>query len=145
MSSMKDSGSLPEENLSQQEFSRLIYGGNVSMGFDPAENLFKVTYNERYWDEVYDPVWKGDCVTNSEKQIEFLVELWYRLNPDLTWTCIKGRRKSIQVFIVSSEFCKKGREFVLVQLFESRILHEPQISQGFNFEEGNSVWQNLPD
>ncbi|OOG78293.1 hypothetical protein [Algoriphagus sp. A40] len=144
MSSIKDSVSLPEETLTKEEFDRLTFSAGVSMVFDPAEKLYKVTFNERCWEEVYDPVWKGECVTNSEKQIEFLVELWYRLNPDGSWTCIKGKRESIQVFIVSSEYCKKEREFVLSKLTETRILTEPKFYQRFNFENGDSVWKSVP-
>lgn len=144
MSSIKDSGSLPEEILSKEEFSRLVYSGGVNMVFDPAEKLFKVTYNERCWDEVYDPVWVGKCVTNSEKQIEFLVEIWYRLNPDGSWACIKGKRESIQVFIVSSEYCKEVREFVLSKLTETRVLHESKIFQRFDYQNGDSIWRNIP-
>lgn len=143
MGSIKDSGSLPEENLTQAEFSRLAYSAGVSTVFDPAEKLLKVTYNERCWDEVYDPIWKGECVTNSEKHIEFLVELWYRLNPDGSWSCIKGKRESFQAFIVSSEYCKKEREYVLTKLTEERILHEAKIFQRFSFESGDSVWKDV--
>ncbi len=144
MSSIKDSVSLPEENLSKEEFDRLTFSAGVSMVFDPAEKLYKLTYNERCWDTIYDPVWNGDCVTNSEKHIEFVVELWYRMNPDKTWTCIKGKRESVQVFLVSSEYCKKDRDYVLSKLTETRILTESKIYQRFDYQNGDSTWRNIP-
>lgn len=140
MNGIQDNLTLPEENLTEAEFSRMVYQAGVSTGFDPVEGLYKVTYNERCWDQVYDPVWKGDCVTNSEKHIEYLVELWYRLNPDRSWTCIKGKRESLQGFLVSRTYCPEGRDYVEVGFSETRLLKEPKTFESFNFGEGDSTW-----
>ncbi len=141
MNTVKDSSSTPEERLSAEEFSRVVYGGAVSTVFDPNEGLFKVTYLERCWDEVYDPVWEKECVSNSEKHIEFLVEVWYRVNPDRSWSCIKGKRESLQEYLVTTKFCKEGREFVQVKFTEERLLNGSKIIENFNYENDEPTWR----